>query len=423
MNRKYLLILLLFIFKFSFAQKDLKTANFHYENYEYATAIPFYKNALYIDTTLEAVEKLADCYRLTNQYKEALYWYEKALEIPYYSATSVLYYADMLKTAGRYNEAISQYELYELYLQENQKEKIKKQIKACEYAKTIISKNNAIAVENVKEINTKFSESGIAIYNSQLVFSSDRKMGSNNLIDPYTKNHYFKLFAVAFTKNKEKTTYQKAKLFENYAINKSYHNAFPTFDLLNNQIYFTRTQLNPKKEINRIEIYKSRTVNGKRWQEPQLISINNSNQYSVLHPSVSPDSKYLVFASDQPGGYGGYDLYISEIMDDGSLSTAQNLGNKINTEENELFPTFNSFGDLYFSSKGHLGLGGLDIYLSQYKNGLFEAPVHLESPINSSYDDYSIIFTEPMKTGYFCSDRVGGKGSDDIYYFEYLRKK
>ncbi len=423
MNKKYLFIFLLFIIKFSFAQKDLKTANFHYENYEYATAIPFYKNALYIDSTLEAVEKLADCYRQTNKYKEALYWYEKALQIPYYSATSVLYYADMLKTTGRYNEAIDQYELYELYLEENQKAKIKKQIKACEYAKSIANKNQEYKVENVKEINTKFSESGIAIYNSQLVFSSDRKMGSNNLVDPFTKNHYFKLYAVAFTKNKEKTNYQKAKLFENYAINKTYHNAYPSFDLINNHIYFTRTQLNPKKEINRIEIYKSKTLNGKRWQEPKLLSINNSEQFSILHPAISPDSKYLIFASDMPTSIGGYDLFISEILEDGSLSEPKNLGDKINTEENELFPTFNSFGDLYFSSKGHLGLGGLDLYHSEYRNGQFEAPSHLAAPINSSYDDYSIIFTEVPKAGYFCSDREGGKGSDDIYYFEYHPKK
>lgn len=421
--KTYLLFIFVFVFKFSFAQKDLKLANFHFENYEYATAIPYYKNALYVDSTLEAVEKLAECYRQTNQYKDALYWYEKALQIPYYSATSVLYYADMLKTLGRYNEAIAQYEFYELYVQDNQKEKIKRMIKACEYAKSKYKNETEIKVENVKEINTKFSESGITSYNSQLIFSSDRKMGSNNLVDPFTKNHYFKLYAVNYSKNKEKFVYQKAKLFENYHINKTYHNAFPSFDILNKQIYFTRTQLNQKVSTNRIEIYKSKSTNGKRWQEPQLLSINNSSQYSILHPAISPDSKFLVFASDQPGGYGGYDLYISEIKEDGTLSSPINLGNKINTDENDLFPVFNSFGDLYFSSKGHLGFGGLDIYVSEYRNGVFDTPIHLDAPINSSFDDYSILFIESKKSGYFCSDREGGKGADDIYYFEYQQKK
>lgn len=421
--KKYLFLIFLFSFSFSFAQKDLKTANFHYQNFEFATAIPFYKNALYIDSTLEAVEKLADCYRQTNQYKEALYWYEKALQIPYYSATSVLYYADMLRVAGRYNEAIAQYEFYELYVQENQKDKIKKLIQACEYAKSIQHTKTKLVIENVKDINTKYAESGITLFNSQLIISSDRKIGSNNLTDPFTKNQYYKLYSIPYAKNKDKIVYQKAKLFDNYNINKSYHNAFPSFDLINNQIYFTRTQLNPKLETNRIEIYKSKSTNGKRWQEPKLLSLNNSFQYSILHPAVSPDSKFLVFASDQPGGFGGYDLYISEIKEDGSFSAPRNLGAQINTVENELFPAFDSFGDLYFSSKGHLGLGGLDIFVSEYKNDVFNAVKHLEVGINSSFDDYSILFTEPHKSGYFCSDREGGKGSDDIYRFEYHPKK
>lgn len=421
--KNLIFLIFLFAFEIAFAQKDLKLANTHYVNAEYASAIPFYRSALYVDSTLEAIERLADCYRKTNQYKEALYWYEKALHIPYFSATSVLYYADMLRSAGRYNEAITQYEFYELYIQENQKAKIKKRIESCEYAKTLITEKDVVKVTNLKEVNTKYAESGVCIYNSQLIFASDRKMGSSNLIDPYTKNQYYKLYSAAFNKSKEKINFQKARLFENYNINKSYHNAFACFDLINNLIYFTRTEIRPKTEFNRAEIYKSKTTNGKRWQTPEALSINLPSQYSVLHPSVSPDVKYLVFASDQPGGYGGFDLFISEIRDDGSLSQPVNLGNTINTEEDELFPTFNSFGDLYFSSRGHLGLGGLDLFVSEFRNGEFNKVKHLPPPINSSYDDYSIVYDEVMKSGYFCSDREGGKGSDDIYHFEYLPKK
>lgn len=425
---KYKLFIILLFFPFLvFSQKELKEANMHYENFEYSIAIPLYKTALYKDTTLQAVERLADCYRKTNQYKEALKWYQIAINIPYYSASTVYYLAEMLKSNGYYNEAIAQYEFYELYAPEK-KPLIEKNINSCEYAKNIQVATN-VTVENVKELNTKFSESGITFYNDQLIFSSDRKIGSNTLIDPWTNNSFYKIYASAFTNSKGKISIQKAKLLENNQINKTYHNAFPTFDYINKYIYFTRINFekNPVKTYgiksksfsNRMEIYKSKNTSGKRWTAPIQLNINNVLNYSVMHPSISPDSKYIVFASDQNGGYGGYDLYISEILENDSLSVPKNLGPTINTEGNELFPTFNSFGDLYFSSDGHIGMGGLDLYKSEYKNEVFINITHLLPPFNSPQDDYSILFLDDRKHGYLCSDRLGGKGADDIYYFKY----
>ncbi len=436
MKKIIAVIIFLFTFSFlqlesSFAQKELKLANYHFENFEFSKAIPLYLDALYIDTTLEAVEKLAFCYKKTHQYQEALNWYNRALEIPYFSSSSVLYYAEMLKYHARYNEAIEQFEFYKLYAPEK-KEELEKEIKSCEYAKQIEPLKN-IKVSNVKELNTKYSESGVTMFNNQLIFSSNRKYGSNQIIDNWTNNYYYKIYASSFSIEKSIIKYQRPKLFENTNINKGYHNAFPAFDILNNQIYFNRTEFekNPNKAYqvktkefsNRVQVFKSNSSNGKRWSIPVPLDFNKPQSYSILHPTVSPDSKFLIFASDMPGGYGGYDLYISEILSYDSVSTPVNMGNIINSKGDELFPCFNSFGDLYFSSNGHLGMGGLDLYVSQYRNYEFGEINHLYPPFNSAQDDFSIYFLNNKNTGFFCSNRFGGLGEDDIYYFEIISNK
>jgi len=146
----------------------------------------------------------------------------------------------------------------------------------------------------------------------------------------------------------------------------------------------------------------------------------NSDEYSVGHPSYDATNKILYFASDMPGGYGKSDLYFS-VLSNGQWSKPFNLGPKINTEGNEFFPFISSDGVVYFSSDGHGGLGGLDIYFSVPELGVFNSIENMGYPVNSSRDDFGIALDSTGVKGYFSSNRIGGKGNDDLYSVKILR--
>ena len=186
------------------------------------------------------------------------------------------------------------------------------------------------------------------------------------------------------------------------------------------RVYFTRndkktTKTTGKKEI---KLYTAE-VNAKgKWSNIQLSNMNGRG-YSTGHPTISPDGKYIVFVSDMDDGLGGTDLYIASINADGSIGEALNLGPKLNTSGQELFPWFSPEGQLFFASNGLKGLGGFDLWVTEIKNGkdVF-TPINLESPINSSSDDIAIVYHMNNK-GYFSSNRE--KNNDDVYSFNQLR--
>ena len=186
------------------------------------------------------------------------------------------------------------------------------------------------------------------------------------------------------------------------------------------RVYFTRndkktTKTTGKKEI---KLYTAE-VNAKgKWSNIQLSNMNGRG-YSTGHPTISPDGKYIVFVSDMDDGLGGTDLYIASINADGSIGEALNLGPKLNTSGQELFPWFSPEGQLFFASNGLKGLGGFDLWVTEIKNGkdVF-TPINLESPINSSSDDIAIVYHMNGK-GYFSSNRE--KNNDDVYSFNQLR--
>jgi Tol biopolymer transport system component len=156
------------------------------------------------------------------------------------------------------------------------------------------------------------------------------------------------------------------------------------------------------------------------WISNKELSIN-STEYSVGHPTLSQDGKWLYFVSDMPGGYGGSDIYMADILPNGELGTPVNLGSTINTEKHEMFPWVSSQGQLFFSSNGLTGLGGLDIFVAQLdEDGKVKAIKHAGPEINSPKDDFGLIFLSDGTNGYFSSNRDGGKGQDDIYSFKLI---
>jgi len=169
----------------------------------------------------------------------------------------------------------------------------------------------------------------------------------------------------------------------------------------------------------KLKIYKAKLVNGE-WQDIEALPFNSS-EYEVSHPALSPDNSTLYFSSDMDGGYGASDLYMVSINDDGTFGEPQNLGSEINTEGRESFPFVDAEGNLFFSSNGHLGLGGLDVYYSSNNSGMMAAPKNLGAPINSSKDDFAFTYFNEVDRGYVSSNRGGNALDDNIYKAELIK--
>jgi outer membrane protein OmpA-like peptidoglycan-associated protein len=170
--------------------------------------------------------------------------------------------------------------------------------------------------------------------------------------------------------------------------------------------------------VNHLKIYRSQKLNGD-WTDAAEVPFN-SDDFSTGHPALSPDGKLLYFVSDMPGSIGQTDIFVVDVHDDGTFSEPRNLGPEINTERKEMFPFVNE-EKLYFSSNGHVGLGGLDVFeVSIDEENGFQEVKNVGQPINSNKDDFSYIVNEKNQKGFFASNRRGGKGDDDIYSFKRL---
>ena len=165
--------------------------------------------------------------------------------------------------------------------------------------------------------------------------------------------------------------------------------------------------------INQINVYYSEWVDG-GWKGVFSLPFNSS-EYSSGHPALTPNGNMLYFVSDKPGGKGDSDIYRVSIDANGNFGTPEALGANINTEGKEVFPFIDANGNLYFSSNGHLGLGGLDIFYAEANGTGFKDPVNLGKVANTEDDDFAFIFDPNTETGYLSSNREGGKGADDIY--------
>ena len=180
------------------------------------------------------------------------------------------------------------------------------------------------------------------------------------------------------------------------AINTKYHEGTVSFSPDGNTLYFSRESFyenvyekDPETnyKVSVLNLYKS-TKKGGEWSEPKALSLNN-DQYSVKNPSVSADGNTLYFASDKPGGYGDFDIYSAPIRKNGNVSKATNMGQIINTEGQEMFPHISETNTLYFSSNGHLGLGGLDVFFAELVDGNPGPVRNIGIPINSNSDDFA----------------------------------
>ncbi|MEO8795164.1 MAG: OmpA family protein [Daejeonella sp.] len=400
---------------------DLQKANKYYSQYDYKYAIELYEKIMAKKPTLEVAEKLANSYRFINNTEKAEKAYATVLAYPEADPVNYKYFADALKQNEHFAEAKTNYLKYGEVVPEKSDEAMQ-MASSCDFARTMLEnpdKNVLINSESV--LNSQFSDFSPVKYGENYVFVSDRETESfKNKIYGWTGNPFLKLYEIDYRQQNPTIN----RLSEE--INNEYHNGPAVFTADGNGVYFTRTDVNPNKKAKGLkfgskQIYYSVKQDGK-WQKAELLTFNQSNTYSLQHPALSADGNTLYFASNMPGGYGGMDLYASRKQEDGKWGNAVNCGSVINTAEDEVFPYLNSEDKLYFSSKGHEGMGGLDLYSAEGSYDTFTATKNLQSPMNSSKDDFGILFFDEH-TGLVSSNRNGGKGLDDIYRFSGMNVK
>jgi len=403
---KNLITLLLIVFGFSLFGQQIEKANRLAKYFDYSETILVLKKIIKKDYKgkNEAIIKLADTYRIMNYPDSACKWYSISVSLDSVNPITYYYYGQSLRSLGKYDDAKEQFLIYDS-LTDDPRGKI--YANYCDEIKSFIGVNY-YNVKNVSDLNSDKSDFTPVVFKNGIVLSSDRYVKKNGDIYEWTGNPYLTLFYFEPDSNGN----YNYKIFSKN-IHSEYHDATPTFNSKGDIVYFTRTvRKNVDKDsdnmkTNKLMIFRSDyNYKNKKWEKPVPITLNNE-KYSIGHPFLLNDT-IMYFVSDMDGGYGGTDIYVSYLGDSG-WSDPVNLGSEINTFGNEMFPSVDN-GILYFSSDGHLGYGGLDIFEASYKDGTWLVE-NLKQPINSSYDDFGLY------SGMFSSNRPGGLGEDDVYSF------
>lgn len=405
----------------SFSQKSrMISADKKYDNYAYVDAIQTYErlaNKGY--QSVEMLEKLGNAYYFNANFEKSAHWYEQLYQLsPDLSAEYFYRYAQSLKSIGKEKEAELVLKKFENKFTDDGRVKLLKE--NSNYLNIIKGNTGRYVVENLG-INSRYSDYGSAIVGNKLVFSSARDSGAvRKRIDSWTGEHFTDLFVANLD---SELTPSNPNLYDSN-INSKFNECTAVFTKDGNTMYFTRNNfLNRKvgKNLNKVtllKIYKATLVNN-RWSNVTELPFN-SNNFNTAHPALSPDEHTLYFASDRPGTMGQSDLYKVSINPNGGYGTPVNLGSEINTEGRETFPFVTEDNQLYFSSDGHPGLGGLDIFMAKISsNGSIGIIENEGVEVNSIKDDFGYCRDVVTNKGFFSSNRDGGKGSDDIYKFSF----
>jgi outer membrane protein OmpA-like peptidoglycan-associated protein len=385
-----------------------------FHEFAYTSAIEVYKQGLITnDQGNEVISiKIAESYRLLNDPKSAAEWYNKVLvDKPEVEAVYYLNFADALSSEKNYADAKIWYDYYGTLIKNDGR--VEKKINTIHTQKELFRNVATVSIKK-EEFNGPGADFSPALYAESIVFVSSRENSKGlPLTFLWDNSEYLDFYQV--NEVGEVSRFSKK-------LNTKYHEGPMVFFDNNSKVIFTRNNYHKgriktdKEGVTKLKMYSSELdKNGVDWVNITPLSIN-SDEYSVGHPAISSDGTILYFASDMPGGLGGTDLYRS-FWKDGNWTEPENLGDTINTEGNELFPFFHNDKDLYFSSNGHGGLGGLDVFGVDISKGLNGKINNIGAPINSNLDDFGIILQPDGKSGYFSTNRENSLNNDDIYSF------
>ena len=405
---------------FAQPEKELEKANEMYKNFSYVDAIKIYERIAQKGfVNQEMLESLGNSYYYNAEYKKALPWYEQLFEEGKYKVEPEYYYryAQTLKSVGDYTQADKMMAKFvELTNANDTRAALFEENKDYQ---TVIKNNSGRFQLNNASINTEFSEYGTALYGDKIVFTAANSgKTSKGGVSQWTGESYYDLY----TADRDQQALSNKKFFST-TINTPFNESTAVFTKDGNTMYFTRNnyvnhRLGTDVE-NTILLKILRATKDSNGEWGNVVELPfNSNDYNVAHPALSPDEKFLYFASDMKGSLGESDIYRVEILGDNQYGTPENLGDIINTSGRESFPFVSKNNILYYSSDGIPGLGGLDIFAVKfYENGTVSKPINIGMPGNSADDDFCFVMDSETKVGFLTSNRPGGKGKDDIYSF------
>ena len=391
----------------------------HYALGEYYQASLYYKKAYSRtspkDKSKRALRafKMGECYRRINYTQKALAAYQNAVRYNIKDSLALFHLARIQLKTGQYKQAEGNFRLY--LEREPGNELARSGLLSCELASQWKGNPNLYKVKKEQLFNSRRADYSPVLLGDEsdmLFLTSTRNQSKGDEISGITGAKYSDLFVSR--KGEDKKWKQVEEI--DSEINTDYDEGACCFSPDGKTMYFTRCSSDPDYP-RYAEIWES-TRSDASWSSPKKCEISKDTLSSYAHPAVSPDGVWLYFVSDMPGGEGGFDIWRTRIIKSG-FGGVENMGRPINTSGDEMFPTFKPTGELYFSSDGHPGMGGLDILKAtndSIKGWIVE---NQQFPLNSSADDFGITFEGLHNRGFFCSSRNDGKGWEHIYSFEY----
>lgn len=433
-----LLLIASLAFNFNaFAQgKQLKKAEIAYDQYEFHKAMIHFKRAYSKSSDrsqkIEMSFKLAECARKIGNYRQAESYYKRAIKMRYDDPIALLYLAMMQRNLGKFEDAIKTFGLYNEKVPGDLRSQ--EAIEACELAIEWTENPTRYAVTNMKGINSKNDDRMPAFGKndfSLLLFTTARKGVKGRKISKQTGQYFTDVWVSEVEKSKKKRGNKKKKqakpkwseplslgdyLETDDIINTKFDEGAVSLNERGNLMYFNRSIMK-KNEAHVPRVFSS-IKKGGEWDIPEELSLPIDSNYMVIFPCLSPDEETLYFVSDMPGGYGDFDIWMSQFNKRSDVwADPVNLGPEVNTSGHEIAPFIHKDGTLFFASKGHVGMGGFDIFRATKRpSGQYGKVKNMKYPINSSFDDFGIIFSgKDAMNGFFTSNRKGGRGGDDIY--------
>jgi len=413
LNLKRAAVLLILIAFISCTSIRLRNANDYYDEYAFSDAIKNFEKVLEKRSIPDAMIRLADCYRQTGNTGKSEILYSQVVKLPGSLPIHKLYLAEALIANGKYDQAKKWLDEY-LLISRNDFRAQQMRI-SCDSIAEFFSDTTLFEIHELPLNKAQTNNFSPAFYRMGIVFVSDRgKPEGRSQTSAYTGREYFDLF---YAKKTEKGNWLAPEILRGN-INGPYNEGPAVFSTDFNTVFFTRndytglTVNRNRKNYNNLKIYKGNFVAGE-WNINADLPFNNP-EYSIAHPALASNGHTLFFASDMPWGYGGMDIYAS-VFTNGNWSVARNLGATINTNGNEIFPFIQNDTILYFASDGHIGVGGLDIFQSNFIDEKWTKPENLGYPVNSSRDDFGFIIDNKNKEGFFSSNR--SNNTDKIYRF------
>jgi len=407
-----------------YAQGPAAEADEAFRMNRFNEAIPLYQKAFSRTNNRPERQRIlfqiAESYRKMSDFGRAESAYLRAISAGYPLPVIYLRYAETLKARGKYDEAKEAYSEYLRREPGDQQARIARDY--CDTAMAWLANPTRWQVENMRRFNSRqndFSPTYADRKYNVLVFTSDRDEATGRKSSSWTGRKFADIFYVT---QDRRGNWSRPQLFDDdNIINTTVSEGVTAFNERANVMYFTRCRV-VNRERTGCDIYISKKA-GRKWGEPEPLQIA-ADSIRVMHPTVSDDEQVIYFVSDMPGGYGGGDIWMARRTGrNRPFGTPENLGPVINTSGNEMFPWLREDGVLYFSSDGHPGMGGLDIFKSVMVNGEWTKPVNMGYPINSEGDDFGIVLQGKEKRfgeqedGFISSNRNvrGARGGDDIY--------